>query len=127
MAHQGVAFLSGLRRFENQPHPYVLGTGAAQAELIGEVAAQSASDEEQSLAVLDWWLELAMRAGELRWAPPGELVRLEAAREQDHMSPGATELALQLALAKGRHRAKRAQTEKVKAFELFLIERELVR
>jgi hypothetical protein len=87
MAHEGVAFLLGAC-FENESDPHVLGAGAAQAELAREVAAERASDEEESLTILDRWLELAMRAGELRWAPWRELIRLEAPRKQYRMSSG---------------------------------------
>src|ERR1700693_6193807 len=81
MAHKGVAFL-GTTGFGKESHPHVLGAGAAQAELTREVAAERAGDKEQSLAVFDRRLELAMRARELRWQPRSELVRLVAAREQ---------------------------------------------
>ena len=130
MAHYRVAFLGVFYapgRFEKESNPHMLGAGTAQAELIGKVAAERSGDEEQSLAVLDWWLELAMRAGELRWSPRRELIRLEAAREEDGVPPRASELALQLALAESCHRAKRSQAEQVQALELFIIERELMR
>jgi hypothetical protein len=130
MSHDGLAFLSLLHatdRFEKKSHAHVLGACAAQSELAGKVAAECASDEEESLAILNRWLELAMCAGELGWLPRRELIRLEAARELDRMSPGAAELALQLALAEGRHRAKGAQAEQVQTFELFLIEWKLMR
>src|ERR1035437_7824540 len=126
MAHDGVAFLRATG-FEKESHTHVLGAGAAEAELTGKVAAERACDEEQCLAVFDRWIELAMGAGEQRRAPRREQIRLEAAREQDRMPTGAAELALQLALTEGRHRAQRAQAEQVQAFELFLIERELMR
>ena len=67
-----------------------------------------------------------MPAGELRWPPRRELIRLETPRQQDRMSPSAAELALQLALTERRHRAERAQAEQVEALELFLIERKLL-
>src|SRR6476660_9452349 len=104
MAHEGVPAL-WFAHFETQSNPHVLGARAAEAELAREVAAERAGDEEQSLAVFDRRLELAMRARELRRQPRCELIRLEASRQQDRMSPGAAELALQLALAEGGHRA----------------------
>ena len=126
MAHNGVAFLRATG-FEKESHTHVLGAGAAEAELSGKVAAERAGDEEQGFAIFDRWIELAMGAGEQGRAPRRELIRLEAAREQNRMSPGAAELALELALTEGGHRAQRAQAEQVQAFELFLIERELMR
>jgi hypothetical protein len=121
MAHDGVALIRA-SGFEMESHPHLFGAGAAQAELTGEVAAERAGDKEQSLAVFDRWIELAVGAGEQWRAPWRELIRLEAAREQDRMPPGAAELALQLALTDGRHRAQRAQAEQVQAFKLLLIE-----
>src|SRR5450759_5312461 len=126
MAHNGVAFLRATG-FEKESHTHVLGAGAAEAELSGKVAAERAGDEEQGLAVFDRWIELAMGAREQGRAPWRERVRLHAARQEHRVSPGAAELALQLTLPEGGHRAQGAQAEQVQAFELFLIERELVR
>src|SRR5437899_2134280 len=112
MAHQRVAFLTGTR-FEKEPHPYVLGARAAQAKFAGEVAAERAGDEEQGFSVFDGWIELAIGAREHWRAPWRELIRLQAAREQDCMPPRAAELALQLALTDCSHRAECSQTEQV--------------
>src|SRR5258708_15444885 len=112
--------------FDPQPHPHLLRAGAAQTQLFGEVAAKRARDEQHRFAIFDRLLELSMRAREKRRTPGRELVRLEATREQDSMAPVAAELALQLARADCRHRAQRAKTKQVKAFELLSVERKLV-
>jgi len=68
-----------------------------------------------------------MRAREQRRAPGRELIGLEAARKQDRVPARASELALQLTLTQGGHRPHGAKAEQVQAFELLLIERQLVR
>ena len=126
MADDRGAFVR-VARLEKNSYSHVLGPRAAQAELAGEVAAQRSGDEQQSLAVFHRWLELAVGAGEEWWAPWHQLIGLVAAREQDRMASLAAELALQLPRSEGRHRSERAQPEQVEAFELFLVQRELVR
>src|SRR5206468_10888580 len=96
-----------------------------QAELVGEVTAQRAGDEEQRLAVLDRLAELAMHAGEERRTPGHELVWLEPACEQHRVTSLAAELALQLARADGRDRVQRAQAEEVQPLQLLCVERKL--
>src|SRR5258708_18263983 len=68
-----------------------------------------------------------MRAREKRRTPGRELVGREPSREQDSMTPVAPELALELAWSDCRHRAQRAKTKQVKAFELLSVERKLGR
>src|SRR5712664_1711798 len=92
-------------RLEEKSHPHMLGARAAQSELVGEVAAQRAGDEEQSFAVLNRFAELPVGAGEEGRAPRLELIRLETARKHHRMPPIATELALQLSRTDRRHRA----------------------
>src|SRR5258708_23733288 len=112
--------------FETQPHPHLLRAGAAQTQLFGKVAAKRTRDEQHRFAIFDRLLELSMRARERRRTPGRELVGLEASREQDSMTPVAAELALELAWSDCRHRAQRAKTQQVKAFELLSVERKLV-
>ncbi len=126
MADDSLALL-GQRGFELQLHAHLFRTRAAQSQLFGEVAAQRARDEEHCLAIFDRLFELSMSAGKERRAPWRQLIRLEATREQDRMPAIATELALQLARADRRHRAQRAKTQEIQAFELFNVEWELVR
>src|SRR5258708_33001923 len=93
--------------------------------LFGKGGGKGARDEQHRLASFDRLLELAMRAREKRRTPGRELVGLEASREQDSMAPVAAELALQLARPDCRHRAQRAETKQVKAFELLSVQRKL--
>src|SRR5258708_1990701 len=115
--------------FETQPHPHLLRAGAAQTQLFGKVAAKRTRDEQHRFAIFDRLLELSMRAREKRRTPGRELVGLEASREQDSMTPVAPQLALHLPWSHSphrRHRAQRAKTKQVKAFELLSVERKLV-
>src|SRR5439155_4100014 len=100
---------------------------AAKPQLVRQVAAQRARDKEQRLAVLDRFAELPMRAREKRRSPRLELIRLQAAREQDRVPPVATELAFQRAWTDRRDRAESAQAKQIKPFELLSVERQLTR
>jgi hypothetical protein len=75
MAHQGVALLMR-RGLEKKSHKNLLGARAAQAELGCKVVAQRSRDEQKSLAIFDWWIELPVHAGEKRRTPWRELIRL---------------------------------------------------
>src|SRR5207249_6688784 len=110
MPDDGLSLL-GLGGLEYESHPHVLGTGAAQPQLIGEVAAQSARDEEKRLTILDRLSELPVRAREKWWAPVFKLIWFEATREQHRVPPIATQLAFELARTDRRHGAERAQAE----------------
>src|SRR5262245_33457460 len=96
MADDGLSLL-GLTRLEDESHSQVLGARTAKSQLVGEVAAQRARDEEQRLAVLDRRAELAMRTCEHRRPPRHELVRLEPTRELHRVPPVAAKLTLELA------------------------------
>ena len=126
MADDGVA-LFGLTSFKKQPYTHLLGARATKTELFREVIAQRASDEEKGFSVFDRFFELPVRAREHRRAPWCELIRLETTRQQHSVPAVTSELTLQLSRADGRHRTERAKTQKVKALQLLLIERELVR
>src|SRR5258706_2851851 len=111
--------------FAVEAHAHLLGAGAAQSELLGEVSAQRARDEEQGLAVLDRRLELAVRTREHRRLPRRQLIGFEPACEQ-HCAPAlAAQLALELARSERRDRAERPQSQKVEALHLLVVEREL--
>lgn len=116
-----------LIRFVDEPHPHTLRARAAQSQLRGKVAAESASDKEERFSILDRRLELAMHAREQRRAPRSELIRFRTAREQDSMPAGATELALQLPGADRGHGAQGAQAEQVEPFQLLFIKWKLTR
>jgi hypothetical protein len=103
----------------------MLGTGAAQPELIGQVAAQRAGDEQQRFTILDRLSELPVRAREKWWTPRFELIGFEASREQHGVPPIASELAFELARTDRRDRAQRAQAEQVEALSLLRVERQL--
>src|SRR2546430_11453440 len=90
-----------LRGLESHSHADLLCPRAPQAELVSEVTAQRAGDEEQRLAILDRLAELAMGAGEERRTPGHELGWLEAACEQHRGTFLPAELALQLVPAAG--------------------------
>src|SRR5437879_8292770 len=105
--------LLGLGGLEDESHPHVLGACAAQPQLIGEVAAQRAGDEEKRLAILDRLSELPVHAREKWWAPRFELIWFEASREQRRVPPIATEMAFELARAASSHRAVRVNAAQV--------------
>src|SRR5438094_7729066 len=104
MPDDGLSLL-GFGGLEDESHPRVLGTGAAQPQLIGEVAAQRAGDEEKRLALLARLSELPVCAREKWWAPRFELIGFAALREQPRVLPIATELAFELARTYRRDRA----------------------
>ena len=83
----------------------MFGPRTAQSKLVREVATQRPGDEEQSLAILDRFTELPVRAGEEWWAPDFEPVRLEPARSQHRVPAIATQLAFQLARTDRSNRA----------------------
>src|SRR5437879_7536025 len=107
--------LLGLGGLEDESHPHVLGACAAQPQLIGQVAAQRAGDEEKRLAILDRLSELPVCAREKWWAPRFELIWFEATRQQHRVPPIPTQLAFELAQTYRRDRAERAQAEQVEA------------
>src|SRR5207245_11031173 len=95
------------------------------SKLVCQFAAQRACDEKQRFAILHRLTELAVRAREQWWFPRHELIRFDAASEKDGMPSFATQLALQLSWADGRHRMQGAQAEKVEPLELLSIQRQL--
>ena len=105
----------------------MFGPRAAKAQLFRKVAAQRPGDEQQSLAVLDRFAELAVRARKERRLPCHELIGLDASREQDSVPSVATELAFQLTRTDCRDISQRAQSEKIKSLELLGVERQLTR
>src|SRR5260370_11462873 len=114
-----------LAAFAVETHSHLLCAGTAQSELLGEVTAQRARDEEKGLTILDRRLELPVRAREHRRLPRRQLIGLEPACEQ-HCAPAlAAQLALELAGSDRRDRAERAQSQKVEALHLLVLEREL--
>src|SRR5712692_59728 len=117
----------GLAGLDLEPHSNVLGACSAQSELVGQVTAQRAPDEEQRLTIFHRLDELPVSAREKRRSPGFQLIRFEAACEQHRVPPLVTKLALQLSRADRRHGAERAQAEEVEALELFGIERQLAR
>ena len=124
MAHDRLApFLIGV--LEQQPHAHLLGARTTHAELEGQVSAQRSSDEQQSLSVLHRRLELAMRASEHRWAPGGELIRLEAPGEEYRVASFSPKLALQLARSNGGDSIERAQTKQVEPLHRLFVELQL--
>src|SRR5438445_13899069 len=102
MPDDGLSLL-GLGGLEDESHPHVLGAGAAKPELIGQVAAQRAGDEEKRLAILDRLSELPVCAREKWWAPRFALIGPKASCEQDGVPPIASELAFELARAARGH------------------------
>src|SRR5438094_9195040 len=126
MPDDGLSLL-GFGGLEDESHPRVLGTGGAEPELMGQVAAQRAGDEEKRLAILDRLSELPVCAREKWWAPRFELIGFEALREQHRVPPIATELAFELARTDRRDRAERAQAEQVEALSLLRVEGQLAR
>src|SRR5256886_12650643 len=114
MPDDGLSLL-GLGGLEYESHPHVLGAGAAKPELIGQVAAQRAGDEEKRLAILDRLSELPVCAREKWWAPRFELIWFEATRQQHRVPPIAAQLAFQLARTDRRHGADRAQPQQAVA------------
>src|SRR2546427_9530653 len=126
MPDDGLSLL-GFGGLEDESHPHVLGAGAAQPQLIGQVAAQSARDEEKRLTILNRLSELPVRAREKWWTPRFELIGFEASREQHGVPPIASELAFELARANRRDRAERAQAEQVESLSLLRVERQLAR
>src|SRR5205814_10233120 len=113
--------------FKVEPYPHMLGPRAAKAQLFRKVAAQRPGDEQQSLAVLDRFAELAVRARKERRLPCHELIGLDASREQDSVPSVATELAFQLTRTDCRDISQRAQSEKIKSLEVLGVERQLTR
>src|SRR5579859_620385 len=111
--------------FADEAHAHLLGAGTAQAQLLRQVSAQRAGDEEQRLAILDRRLELPVRAREHRRLPGRQLIGLEPAREQHRASAFTAQLALELARSDRRDRAERAQPEKVESLHLLVVEQEL--
>src|SRR2546425_4784929 len=103
----------GFGGLEDESHPHVLGAGAAQPQLIGQVAAQSPRDEEKRLTILARLSELPVCASEKGWAPRFELIGFEASCEQHGVPPIASELAFALARTYRVHSPGRAQAEQV--------------
>src|SRR5439155_10158640 len=81
--------------FADEAHAHLLRAGAAQAELLGEVAAQRARDEEQGLAILHRRLELPVGAREHRRLTWRQMIGLEPACELQGPSYFATMHALE--------------------------------
>src|SRR2546422_3918570 len=96
MPDDGLSLL-GFGGLEDESHPHVLSAGAAKPELIGEVAAQRAGDEQQRLTILNRLSELPVRAREKWWTPRFELIGFEASCGQHGVPPIATQLAFELA------------------------------
>src|SRR5260370_34306612 len=120
MADDGVA-RSALSRVVDETHAHSLRSGAAQAELPGEVAAERSRDEEQRLTSFHRRLELAMRARELRRSPGSEPVWVPAPREHDRIPARRAEPAFERARPRRPPRAHRAQPERAESFQLLRI------
>jgi hypothetical protein len=99
----------------------VLGSRTTKPQLIRQVGAQRTSDEEQCLAIANWFTELPVRARERRRLPRLEQIRLVTTREQNRVPSVATQLAFQLTRSDRRHRSQRAKTEQVESFELLRV------
>src|SRR5437868_13566757 len=106
---------------EAKSHHHVLRARAAQPQLIRQVTAQCAGDEQERLTILNRLSELPVCAREEWWTPRFELIGFEASREQHGVPPVATELAFELARTNRRHRAERAQAKQVESLSLLRV------